>query len=287
MSPYVNLEFNLELGDVTLHGVERGAGKRVIFLHGFPEHSYSWRHQMGPVAEAGFRAIAPDLRGYNLSSRPKGLRAYAADKVAADIVTLIERTGEGPVTLVGHDWGGVIAYQVAMQAPEKLERLILLNAPHLVSYKRALRRPDQFKKSWYAYLFQLPFVPERYTRANDFAVLRRVFQNATVTPNAVSAEDVETYINAFRPRGALTAAMNYYRAMLWMRSPKLCRIDVPTTVIYGVEDKFLNAEVVVPDARWVSNLTVHRVEKAGHFIQYDRPAQVNRLLLDILRSPPP
>jgi pimeloyl-ACP methyl ester carboxylesterase len=155
---------------IRLHYVEAGTGPLVLLLHGFPEFWGSWRHQIPALADAGFRVLAPDLRGYNLSSKPAGVESYRVAELVGDVVGLIRHAGEERATVVGHDWGGAIAWATAMRRGERIHRLIILNAPHPAAYLRELRRPGQLLRSWYVFFFQLPLLPECLVRARDYAL---------------------------------------------------------------------------------------------------------------------
>src|SRR5262245_58570023 len=159
------------VNSVRLHYAEAGEGPLVVLLHGFPEFWYSWRHQIKGLAAAGFRVIAPDLRGYNESDKPPGIASYRLELLTQDIVELIQHAGEKRAHVVGHDWGGGIAWWLAMQNPQVVERLVILNAPHPVAFFRELRRPAQLLKSWYMFFFQLPWLPEVMLRVGNFAQL--------------------------------------------------------------------------------------------------------------------
>ena len=149
-----------EIGDVRLHYVEAGEGPLIVLLHGFPEFWYGWRQQIQPLAAAGFRVVAPDMRGYNLSSKPDGVAAYDTDKLAADVRDLIHERGAQSALLVGHDWGGTVAWATAMNHPEVVDRLAILNAAHPRKLSQGLHHPGQLRKSWYFFFFDLPEVPE-------------------------------------------------------------------------------------------------------------------------------
>jgi len=157
-----------ELGDVRLHYVEAGDGPLIVLLHGFPEFWFSWRLQIAPLAAAGFRVVAPDLRGYNLSSRPAGVAAYSADRLAADVRGLIRELRAESALLVGHDWGGTVAWATAMSHPEVVDRLAILNAAHPRRLNQGLRNPNQLRKLRYFFFFQLPALPERIVRAGNW-----------------------------------------------------------------------------------------------------------------------
>jgi pimeloyl-ACP methyl ester carboxylesterase len=272
---------------VSLHYVEAGSGPLVVLLHGFPECWYSWRHQVPALARAGFRVLAPDLRGYNESDRPAGVESYRLECLAADVCGLIRHAGERQAAVAGHDWGGGIAWHLAMHHPEAVERLIVLNAPHPAAFRRELRTVGQLLRSWYILFFQLPWLPELLFRAGNFALLERTLKRDPVRPSAFTAEDIRFYKQALaRPR-ALTAALNYYRA-LFRHSRRLLRsvrrVDVPTLLIWGERDRYLGLRLTEGLQRWVSHLRVERLADASHWVQSDAPERVSRLMIDFLQA---
>ncbi len=274
----------LDTGRVRLHCVEAGGGAPVLLLHGFPEFWYSWRHQLRGLAEAGFHAIAPDLRGYNESDRPAGVHRYRLEELLGDVAGLIRGLDRGPVFLVGHDWGGVLAWRFAAGYPGLVRRLAVLNAPHPAAYREQLRRnPGQWIRSWYVLFFQLPWLPEWLLRVGDFALLERTWRRQPVHPTAFSERDLAEYKRTFRGRGALTGPLNYYRAALRYsrdlhRPPQVVR--VPTLVIWGERDAYLSVCLLEGLERWATDLRVERLADASHWVQNDVPERVNRLLID-------
>jgi pimeloyl-ACP methyl ester carboxylesterase len=278
-----------DLGDVRLHYVEAGEGPLVLLLHGFPQFWYQWRHQIRALVEAGFRVVAPDMRGYNLSDKPLGVRAYRLELLARDVERLILACGERTAVVVGHDWGAIAAWIAAMRHPGRVERLAILNVPHLARFLDGLLSPMQLLRSSYVFFFQIPRLPEEVIRAGDFALLRSVFRSDPVQPEALTAEDIERYIDAIAQPGALTASLNYYRALL--RNPRemralLQRVEAPVLVIWGEKDRFLSRRLAEPPRLWVPNLIrVKRLPDASHWVAEDCPLEVNTLLLGFLRSP--
>ncbi|MFC4456145.1 alpha/beta hydrolase [Deinococcus sonorensis] len=273
------------INHVRLHYVQAGPedGPLVVLLHGFPEFWYSWRHQLPALAAAGFRVVAPDLRGYNRSEKPPGVAAYRLRQLVADVRALIVHLGSPTAALVGHDWGGVIAWAAAMRHPEVVSRLAILNAPHPGAYRRELRRnPAQWRRSWYVLAVQLPVVPDalgRLLRVRIGALLRR----SSVRPDAFTDEDVRAYIHALGQPGALTASLNYYRALL--RFPgdmPLMPIPARTLVIWGAQDVALVPQLSEGLDRWVPHVQVERLPQASHWVQHDAPEVVSRLLIDFL-----
>ena len=278
-----------DLGDVRLHFVEAGEGPLVLLLHGFPQFWYEWRHQIPALVEAGFRVVAPDMRGYNLSDKPPGVRSYRVELLARDVERLILACGERTASVVGHDWGAIVAWIAAMRYPGYLERLAILNVPHPARFLDGLLSPMQLLRSSYVFFFQIPRLPEEVIRAGDFALLRSALGRDPVRPGALTAEDIERYIEAIARPGALTASLNYYRALL--RTPGetralLQRVEAPVLVIWGERDRFLSRRLAEPPRLWVPNLVgVTRLPDASHWVAEDRPLEVNTLFLDFLRSP--
>ncbi len=277
-----------DLGAVRLHYVEMGEGPLVVLLHGFPEFWYSWRFQIPGLAEAGFRVVAPDMRGYNLSDKPQGVNNYRAELLGRDVARLIRACGAERAKVVGHDWGRVVAWMAAMHYPEQVEKLAILNVPHPDRFLQGLWTLHQLRKSWYIFFFQIPWLPEQVVRAGNFAWLRSNFRNDPVRPGAFGPQDIDRYVEALSRPGALTAAMNYYRA-LFRQTPaqvrrQLRKVEIPVLVIWGERDRYLGTELAQPDRTWVPDVRVERLVDASHWVQVDQPEKVNALLLDFLRS---
>jgi epoxide hydrolase 4 len=280
---------------IRLHWVEQGEGPLVLLLHGFPEFWYAWRHQVPALAAAGFRAVAPDLRGYNLSDKPRGVRAYRIEALVGDLEGLIAllgaEQGDARAHVVGHDWGGAFAWYAPLFLPERLLSLSLLNAPHPLAFRRELRSsPAQRKKSSYVFFFQIPWLPERRIRAGDYALLAKMLRRDPVTPGAFTDEDVRLYKEALARPGALTAAVNWYRAAL--RHPPRVRgrtwpEGLKTLVVWGERDRYLGPGLLEGLDRWVPDLTIERIPDASHWVQADAPARVNEALIRFLKAVTP
>jgi len=293
------------------HYVEAGdrSDPLVLLLHGFPEFWYAWRHQIPALADAGYHVVAPDLRGYNESEKPRGVEAYSLSHLVTDVVSLIEElaadgtgadeSSEDRATVVGHDWGGAIAWEVAIRRPEVVEKLAILNAPHPERFQRELGSLSQLRKSWYMFFFQVPGAPESAIRAGDYWVLSRMLHDDPVTPDAFDAVDVERYKDALAKPGALTAAINYYRALAREsgpgtlkralfdsddRPPAHRRLRVPTLLVWGEQDSALDASLTEGLDRWVTDLRVERLPDASHWVQADAPERVNDLLVEFLAT---
>jgi epoxide hydrolase 4 len=273
-----------DVGDVRLHYVEAGDGPLVVLLHGFPEFWFGWRLQIAPLAAAGFRVVAPDTRGYNLSSRPTGVAAYSADKLADDIRGLIRERGAESAFVVGHDWGGTIAWTMAMNHAEVVDRLAILDAAHPRTLQEGLPHPGQLRRSWYFFYFALPGLPEQQVRAGRFRFFRRFFRDARppYTP-----EEMDRYVEAWSQPGAVTAMINYYRSSVRTPPKKakaaIRRISAPTLVIWGQRDRFLGPKLAEPSRDDVPNLDrVERLPNASHWVHHDEAERVNQLLIDFL-----
>jgi pimeloyl-ACP methyl ester carboxylesterase len=277
-----------EVNGVRLHYIEAGSGALVVLLHGFPEHWYTWRYQIPALVESGFRVVAPDMRGYHLSEKPRGVPAYRVETLAGDVAGLIRHIGAGPASVVGHDWGGGVAWATAMLHPEVVERLAILNAPHPASFLRALRDPRQLLRSWYVLFFQVPRLPEAYLGARDHAALRAVFARDPRRPGAYTSEDIERMVEAFAEPGTATAALNYYRALVrrnpFAASRLLRRVEVPVLVLWGERDRYLRFSLAGPPAEWTPRARVVRFPDASHFVHADEPERVNEELIAFLSS---
>lgn len=282
----------LDVGEVRLAVREAGEGEPVVLLHGFPELSYSWRHQVEALAAAGYHAVAPDLRGYGRSDRPSGVDAYLAPKLVGDIAGLIRALGHESAHVVGHDWGGGLAWGLAGNMPDMVRSLTILNAPQgPVSARLRREDPEQQAKSWYMFMFQFAGVAEAWLSADDFRNLRR-FVFETAAPGAFTAEDQAVFIEALSADGALTAALNYYRAnmppaAMLKPPPEPPAITVPTMIIWGEADAYMGVELLVRSAATVTGpLRIERLPGVSHWVQQEVPDRVNELLIDFLGAPP-
>ncbi len=275
----------VELDEVRLHIVEAGEGPLVVLLHGFPEFWYSWRLQIPVLVRMGFRVVAPDMRGYNLSDKPAGVHSYRLEALTGDIAQLIDRLGERRAAIVGHDWGGIVAWWFAMWHPERLLRLSVLNSPHPGHQLAMMRSRSQIRKSFYMLFFQLPWIPERTLFRDDGAALRSVLRRDPEREGAFSEADIDRYIQALSGDAA-HAALNYYRALL-RRSPfalrrRVRRVEQPSQVIWGACDRHLELRYGRPEAAWTRDLRFDVIDDASHWVHIDRPARVNGLLKEFL-----
>jgi pimeloyl-ACP methyl ester carboxylesterase len=271
-----------------LHVVEAGQGTPVVLLHGFPEFWYSWRHQIPALAAAGYRAVAPDLRGYNESDKPPGVASFRPSLLVRDVAELIESLGAGPAAIVGHDWGGIVAWLLVMSRPDLVQKLVILNAPHPATFRGELRHARQFLRSWYAFFFQLPWLPEAALRFQNFGMVRHALRHHPVRAGAFTREDVRRYRDALARPGTLTAALNYYRAAVRYRkeTAAMCRpVRGPALVIWGEKDRALGRHVLDGLPTWAPDARLWRLPHASHWVQNDAPEDVNRAILAFLASP--
>lgn len=260
----------------TLHVRVIGEGPSVLLLHGFPDSSLGFRELCEALAARGFRAIAPDLRGYGLSDKPAGLEPYRSSEALADIAALVRWTGEERVAIVGHDWGGTLAYCFATQHPERVSRLAVLNAAHPESYARALRRSLQLLRSWYLLFFQLRGIAEWVVTRRW--VFRALLRNLVAKKQLLSEAKLEAARRELLRPGVARAALSYYRAAF--RWPIVCpgKVTVPTLVLWGERDPALDERVLQDLPERVEQLRVLRLEGAGHFVHWDEPERVGEEL---------
>ncbi|MFO0929470.1 MAG: alpha/beta hydrolase [Gemmataceae bacterium] len=275
---------------VRLHIVEAGPpdGEPLVFLHGFPEFWYSWRKQIPYFADRGYRVIVPDQRGYGASDQPAGLSAYRLDALAGDVVGLIDAVGAERACVVGHDWGGGVALWTAFRHPARVRRLVVLNCPHWRAMERELRRSwAQRRKSWYMAFFQLPWLPEWLARRNDFRMLADALVR-TSRPGTFTEADLAEYRRAWARPGALTGMINWYRAVV-QRPPHFpadSRIRVPTLVLWGARDAFLNRELAQGTVEQCDAGELVTLDDATHWLQHEQPERVNGLIDAFLRREP-
>lgn len=266
-------------------GPERGP--LVLLLHGFPELSRSWRHQLPALAAAGWRAVAPDLRGYGSSGRegPYDLRTLARDAAG-----LVGALGREKAVVVGHDWGGAVAWATAVYEPQVVDRLVAMNCPHpAILAEEIARNPRQLRRSAYVFFFQIPWLPEWLLTRNGAAAIGRALRGGSYAKDAWPREETDRYREAFLRPGAARAALGYYRAIF--RRPLAMRRDgrarpvaAPTLVIWGARDRFLGRETVDPlkMAPYLAEGNVPAIrflEEAGHYVQSEAPERVNAELI--------
>lgn len=274
-------------GSVKLHAVTSGPkdGPVVVLLHGFPEFWYGWHRQIDPLAAAGFRVIVPDQRGYNLSSKPSGVASYALSELVSDVIAIADQVGQQKVFLAGHDWGAAVAWSTALLHPQRIAKLAIVNVPHpSVMLKFLNTRLRQFLRSWYMFFFQLPWLPETFLSAFNYRVAARSLAQSS-RPGTFSPEDLAQYRAAWSQPGALTAMVNWYRALFRFRAKFTSRmVHVPTRILWGERDAFLLPEMARESLRYCDNAELFTFANATHWLQHEEPARVSELLIDFFRA---
>ncbi len=265
---------------------EAGTGPNLaLCLHGFPENRYSWRHQLPFLAQRGWHAVAPDLRGYGGTTRPLGREAYRMEHLVADTAALFDALEErydpqrtGKRLLIAHDWGALIAWQFAIERTRRLDGLVVMNVPHPGVFRRVIRSsPRQIARSWYVFFFQLPRLPELMLGASGARAVGRAFSSMAVDKSAFPEEVLEHFRAPAREPGALTAMINYYRANLASLSAPadFGRIEVPVLMVWGEEDTALGLELTEGYAPYVADFTLKRLPGVSHWVQQEAPDKVN------------
>jgi pimeloyl-ACP methyl ester carboxylesterase len=277
------------LNGITLHCVEAGPedGPLVVLLHGFPEFWWGWRHQIAPLAEAGFRVVVPDQRGYNLSDKPEGRRSYHLDTLARDVIALADALGRRTFHLVGHDWGGLVAWWTAACYPDRVSRLVPVNAPHpAVARPYMLSHPSQALRSSYIGFFQIPRLPERILSAADHRGLKQSLRG-TSRPGTFSDEDLAHYREAWSKPGAVTAMLNWYRALPSFSAGEASqsRLSLPVLVIWGVRDRFLEKGLAEASLASCDSGEALWIESGSHWVHLEEAEAVSSALVKFLRQP--
>lgn len=277
----------IKTNGIHLHVVQAGpkSGIPVLLLHGFPEHWRCWIRQLPALVEAGFRVIAPDQRGYNLSDKPKGIKNYGVDELVRDVIGLIDALEYEKVNLVGHDWGAIVAWMLAYQHPERLHRLGILNVPHPLVMRRFLLRDfEQMRRSWYAMFFQMPWLPEFGMRANNWRGAVLALRGSGLL-HTFTNEDIQKYKEAWAQPGAITSMIHWYRAatryFLW-QLPEEMRIKVPTLMLWGMKDFALSHRMARPSIDHCDDGRLIFFPDATHWVQRDAPEDVNQHLIDFV-----
>jgi pimeloyl-ACP methyl ester carboxylesterase len=279
---------------VRLHYAESGTGDLVVLLHGFPEFWYSWRHQLKALAPH-FHVVAPDLRGYNLSDKPTKVEDYRLEVLAEDIIGLINHFGGRRAAIVGHDWGGGLAWMLAQKYADRVSKLVVMQTPPAAAW-RANFSVAQLLRSWYMFFFQLPRIPEWLIGRNNFALLHKFFEENVARPGTFSEADIAVYREAIQKPEAITAALNYYRANVMrlmgrasastkVKAAQDNRIHVPTLFIFGEQDVAILPKTVAGLERFMNApYRELRIPDAGHWVQNEAPNEVNTALLDFLKN---
>ena len=272
----------VDTNGISLHTRQAGPedGPLVVLLHGFPEFWYGWHRQIKPLADAGYRVIVPDQRGYNRSDKPDGVDSYHIKTLAADVVGLLDAADRETAAVAGHDWGAAVAWWLALSYPERIESLTAVNVPHPTVMETTLRNSlSQLRKSWYMFAFQLPALPEAISTANNCRVLRRGLTNSS-RPGTFSATDLERYRAAWQQPDALTAMINWYRAMGRYRpQPPRQQVSVPTLVMWGRQDEFLASTMADESLDYCDDAELVSFPSATHWVLHEEPEETTDALL--------
>ncbi len=280
----------IEANGLTFTIDECGEGDNIaLCLHGFPESRYSWREQLPLLAAKGWRAVAPDLRGYGGTTRPANKKDYELPNLIADTAALYDALGAKKRLLVAHDWGAIIAWTFAIDKTRPLDGLVIMNVPHPAVFITGLQNGwEQRKKSWYALFFQLPVLPELMMTAKGAKAIGQAFVGMAIDKSRFPQEVLDHYQqNALQP-GAMTAMINYYRAntkALAAYGPGLAaKIEVPTVMIWGEEDSALSISLTEGYDPYVTDFTLHRLPNVSHWVQQEAPEKVNEHLAHWLKA---
>jgi pimeloyl-ACP methyl ester carboxylesterase len=270
------------LQDIEISFTQAGPaeGELVILLHGFPEYWGAWQKQIAPLTDAGFHVVVPDQRGYGLSSKPAAIAEYDLDNLAADVIGLASHLGHRTFSLVGHDWGGAVAWWIASRDASMLRRMVVLNAPHPAVWREAMGRDwRQWVKSLYVHVMRLPRLPELMIGGRSYQALSRALE-----PAKLNQPELDRYRDAWAQPGALTGMINWYRAFLEKRLPAAAgfAIDVPTLIIWGDRDPYALPELADNSARLCSNARVVHIPEATHWVHHEQAGRVAELLIEFL-----
>jgi pimeloyl-ACP methyl ester carboxylesterase len=278
----------IQTNGVRLHIVQSGPknGIPVVMLHGFPEFWYGWRRQIPALSAAGCRVVVPDQRGYNLSEKPHGIKAYRLHELVNDVIGLIDALEYEKVNLVGHDWGALVAWSIGIWKPERLHRLAVMNVPHpAVAARFVARDLDQMRRSWYVFAMQPPALPEALLRARDWRWLERALRGSGKLHTFTNAEVAE-YKRSWAQPGALTGMLNWYRAAVQYRPalPRELRVTPPTLMLWGMRDIALSHRMARPSIDYCDDGKLIFFEDASHWVQLDAAEEVNRLLIEFFKA---
>lgn len=268
----------LETNGIHLHTALAGpeGGELVVLLHGYPEPWFCWECQIEALAEAGFRVVAPDQRGYNLSDKPVGVASYRMPELIGDVLGLAHGLGDERFHLAGHDWGGMVAWNVAIRYPGRLKRLAIASAPHPAVMRESLRSDrSQMRKSWYVFFFQLPSLPEQLLRFRGWRLLM------SNLPSDLTEEERNRYRDAWSQPGAMTAMLNWYRASIrrGRGAPAAGRIEVPTLILWGRRDAFVGCGMAPPSVERCTDGRLVMFDNASHWLLHDKAEAVSKLLV--------
>ncbi len=278
-----------EVNGIHLHYVKEGEGDElIVFLHGWPEFWYTWRNQLKAL-KGNYTVVAPDMRGFNLSEKPKGAKEYTQSKVAKDIVALIEHLGYEKAIIVGHDWGGAIAWHLALNYPDLVAKFVVINCPHPGIFIRHLKSNfDQVLRSWYMFFFLVPVIPELLIGWDLRKFFIKILRDWSLNKEHFTDEVIEEYAKAYRQKDAITSSINYYKAGMSIAlggggERKNRKVKAPTLMIWGNGDKMLGEELTEGTGEYIdADFTLHVIQNCSHWVQSDCPDEVNAVLKDFL-----
>ena len=275
-------EMWLQTNGIRLHVIQSGPvdGPLVVMLHGFPEFWYGWRHQIGPLAQAGFRVLVPDQRGYNLSDVPSPVSAYSLEQLARDVMGLVDGLGRKDCYLVGHDWGAAVAWYTALVFPDRIRKLAVLNVPHPRVMNDFLRKnPRQMLKSWYIGFFQIPGLADWLVSRDQFSAGARSLVGSS-RPNTFSPAEIAEYRQAWQNSKGMTGMINWYRALVRFpaRLPASPRLRMPVRILWGKQDAFLSVQMAEASAQWCDRVEVILFEEATHWVEHEEASAVANAL---------
>ena len=280
----------IDAGDVRLHVVEAGPedGKLLVLLHGFPEFWYGWHETIAPLANAGYRVVVPDQRGYNLSGKPPAVSDYRIDALARDVVGVIDAYDRESAAVAGHDWGAAVGWWLALHHADRVSEFVAVNVPHPTVFERAIRNSwDQRLKSWYMLAFQLPRLPEAVASAGNWRLAVRGLRE-TSDPGTFSDEDFRRYRRAWSRDGAFEAMVNWYRAIVRDRpTPETETVEVPTLVIWGAKDRFLSTRLAGQSVERCADGRLLTLDTATHWVVHEEPHRVAEAIADHADPLPP
>jgi pimeloyl-ACP methyl ester carboxylesterase len=276
------------INGIRMHYVTYGNGSLIVLLHGFPEFWYSWRNQI-PILSKKFKVVAPDMRGYGETEKPFKTDSYKIEEIVKDIVELVHGLGFEKAIIAGHDWGGIIAWSIAMMAPDVVERLIIMNAPHPGVYSKHIpKNIKQVLRSWYVFFFLIKGIPESILGNSNYKMLKSSILKSSVRKEVFSEKDIERYVSSWKS-GGISGGINYYRANLslryWSKSNKVPfpKIKVPVLQIWAEDDKFLGKELTKGTQAFIdAPYRLHLISDCGHWVQQEAPDEVNETILKFL-----
>jgi len=280
----------VETNGVRLHVVEAGPddGELLILLHGFPEFWYGWHETIAPLVNAGYRVVVPDQRGYNLSAKPDRVADYHVNELAADVAGLIDAYDRETAAVAGHDWGAAVGWWLAIHRPKRLSAFTAVNVPHPTVFEHTLRNSwSQRLKSWYVLAFQLPVLPEAVVSAGNWRLAVRGMRESS-RPGTFDEEDFRRYRRAWNRDGAFEAMVNWYRAIVRDRpTPETPRVEVPTLVVWGARDRFLQKSMAAASVEHCADGRLHTIDDATHWVVHEEPHRVATQIADHSDPLPP